>query len=89
MKIRIRNRQTLLDIAMQATGTIESVFEIAKRNDLGVTAALSANQELDILDSGINDLVVLEDYERKTVYPATGLKEMAGIDFDLIPNLIY
>lgn len=42
----VKDRQTLLDIAIQESGSIEAVFELAMNNGLSITELLSAGTVL-------------------------------------------
>ena len=46
MKIAVRDRQSLVDIALQACGSVEAVFAIAERNGLAITDDLVVGQTL-------------------------------------------
>jgi len=56
-KITIRDRQTLFDIAVQYCGDREAVFEIARWNNLPVSAELPAGTVI-IIPEVINQRVV-------------------------------
>jgi hypothetical protein len=81
MKTTIYSDQTILDVAIQTTGTTESLFEILKMN-----ALLSLEME------GINELEVPQPYKTLTVRyfknnnikPATGFRESINN-----PNLMF
>ena len=68
--IKVRNMQTLYDIALQETGTIASVFAIAAANSISVTEVLLEGQTIQIPDTIINTNV-LKDYLIEGVNPAT------------------
>ena len=58
MKIEVKNRQCLVDIALQACGSVEAVFSIAERNGLAITDDLAVGQLLtyepvDIVDKRV------------------------------------
>lgn len=58
MIITVSNRQSLLDIAVIALGSVAGVFALAKRNNLPVTA---------VLDDGKTIVYELEDVVSNTV----------------------
>jgi hypothetical protein len=68
--------QSLLDIALQETGTIEGIFDLAVANDLSLTDALVPGQKLSgtaVLNKGIQDY-----YTAKGITPATGDVTLLG-----------
>lgn len=71
-RITVRNKQSLLDIAIQEAGTIEAVFEIAAANNLSLTDQLSPGMALGIPSLAIIDREVQEYYKNKGIRPATG-----------------
>lgn len=48
MKTRAKDRQTLLDVALQMGGHVETVLAIAAANGLSVTERLEEGQELTV-----------------------------------------
>ena len=52
MKQQVKDRQTLLDVALQASGDMESVFDIAQANDISVTEELTVGTEIEIDEVG-------------------------------------
>ncbi|MCZ2393424.1 MAG: hypothetical protein LC105_06190 [Chitinophagales bacterium] len=83
--IVVHNHQSLLDIAIQASGTVETVFELC--GDCSITDDLVAGDliQYDVLSKMENR--VLENYLRKGYIPATALTEetvlpvVGGIDY--------
>lgn len=74
MKARINDNQSFADIAVQVSGSVESSFDIAVKNNQSVTGILIAGQELD--KSGIVDNKVVDQLAIKKVIPATASKKM-------------
>ncbi len=71
MTITALHNQSLLDLALQHTGTIESVFEFAEANSLNITDDVQAGTPL-YLGEGLgvrND--ILAYYTAKNLQPAT------------------
>lgn len=64
--------QSLLDIAIQDTGNVETVFDIALANNLSITGDLQINQELIIPETKVEQQVV-SYYQRRGIHPATNL----------------
>ncbi len=84
---QILNKQSLIDIAIQATGSIEGVFELALMNNLSVTQKLEVSQKILTVEP-INKQIK-EYYQSSGIYPATDMMEDEGIfdnTFDLTFN---
>lgn len=74
--------QSLLDVAIQSTGTIESLFEIAELNELSITDDLAAAQTVNVFVETSEG--VLKDYftNRKINSHVDTLPEKSGgIDY--------
>lgn len=86
-KIIISEKQTLLDIAIQETGSLESVFEIAEANGLVVSDILEPGLELKIPGGLIIDTDVFSFFQSNGLFPANGYSDdelqekFDGIDF--------
>lgn len=65
--------QTLLDIAIQETGNIDSLIELCEANDVSITNAIVPGTKLKTNSTIIND-EVLAYYIRKNLKPASDLK---------------
>ena len=75
MTVAALHNQSLLDLALQHTGTIESVFELAKDNALNITDDVQAGTPL-YLGEGLgvrND--ILAYYTAKNLQPATAFSK--------------
>ena len=73
--ITVLHNQSLLDIAVQYTGTIENAFKIAVANGLSLTDELQPGAQLIIpADAEMNNDVV-NYFSAKGIQPATGLTE--------------
>ena len=75
MTITALHNQSLLDLALQHTGTIESVFEFAEANSLNITDDVQAGTPL-YLGEGLgvrND--ILAYYTAKNLQPATAFSK--------------
>ena len=70
MKIAVRDRQCLIDIALQACGSVEAVFAIAERNGLAITDDLVVGQTLTYETADIEDKQVVAAYASSGVFPA-------------------
>ena len=75
MIITALHNQSLLDLALQHTGTIESIFEFAEANSLNITDDVQAGTPL-YLGEGLgvrND--ILAYYTAKNLQPATAFSK--------------
>ena len=68
----VRNNQSLFDIAIQEYGTVESVFDLAMANGLGITGILTAGQVLKAPESEYINAEVVAYYKKNDLHPATG-----------------
>ena len=71
MTITALHNQSLLDLALQHTGTIESVFEFAEANSLNITDDVQAGTPLYLGEGlGVRN-EILSYYTAKNLQPAT------------------
>ena len=71
MIITALHNQSLLDLALQHTGTIESVFEFAEANSLNITDDVQAGTPLYLREGlGVRN-EILSYYTAKNLQPAT------------------
>ena len=71
MTVAALHNQSLLDLALQHTGTIESVFELAKDNALNITDDVQAGTPLYLGEGlGVRN-EILSYYTAKNLQPAT------------------
>lgn len=70
----IRHRQNLLDIAIQTTGGLDALFEIAMDNGISISQQLVPGTELKIKQPATN-AVVLNYYNRNKILSATAGSE--------------
>lgn len=87
----VKDRQTLLDIALQTSGSMEAVVDLALANGLSITDELSDGRVLETVE--VIDAAVVERYEINGIFPATEASDeersaMAweGIGFMAIEN---
>lgn len=73
MTVTALNNQSLLDLALQHTGTIESIFELAVLNEKSVTDDMVAGASLNVppLSGGARNGDILAYYTAKNLQPAT------------------
>ena len=77
MTITALHNQSLLDLALQHTGTIESVFELAEANSLNITDEVQAGASLTVppLGKGARNADILAYYTAKNLQPATAFSK--------------
>ena len=71
MTITVLHNQSLLDLALQHTGTIESVFEMAEANALNITDDVVAGKTLVLPAEMLTNKDILSYYKAKNLQPAT------------------
>lgn len=76
--IKVLKGQSLFDIAVQETGSVENVFELAFANDLSITDILQAGTEIIIPDTIEKDKNVYGYYNRLELKPATDIGAQKG-----------
>ena len=75
MIITALHNQSLLDLALQHTGTIESVFEFAEANALNITDDVQAGAPLYLGEGlGVRN-EILSYYTAKNLQPATAFSK--------------
>lgn len=67
------DRQSLLDIAVQTSGSVEAAFDIAAANDVSVSESLSAGVQIETVPAA--DRTVLQRYTARQIRPATELSD--------------
>ncbi|WP_165044643.1 hypothetical protein [Dysgonomonas sp. ZJ709] len=67
--IKVKDNQTLIDVAIQASGSIEGIFDLAVKNDLSITDYLEPGQEL--VDPDIIERQITDFFYVKGLIPAT------------------
>ncbi len=71
MKITPAERQSLLDIAIQTSGSLEAAFALSVKNDLGLSEPLATDRVLETV--AVADQLVLSRYKVKKLQPATAI----------------
>lgn len=72
MTVKVLHNQSLLDLAIQHTGSVANAFAIAVANNISVTSFLIAGTELLIPENVLKDEDILNFYNSKQIKPATG-----------------
>lgn len=93
--IKVHNRQSILDVAIQNMGSVESCFEMALQNEFSLTEDLTAGKEI-LAAPSVNNITT--SYIDEKIVPATGITnieikeqyskgegiEFWGIEYDFI-----
>ena len=77
MEVKVKDRQSLLDMAVQTAGSMEAAFDLAAANGVSLTDTLADGQVLDTVAAENADTV--RRYSVQGIQPATALSE--EIDF--------
>lgn len=94
----ILNRQSLLDMAIQECGSLDSIFSLAERNNMAITDDLPAGKELEYALEDITQKHVVISLTNQGIKPATAISsdllsdgelllegvEFWGIEYDFI-----
>jgi LysM repeat protein len=67
--MKVKKGQSVWDVSIKETGSIEAAMEIARLNDIEVTEELEAGTELVI--PGVNDQELVDFLKVKKAEPAT------------------
>ncbi len=71
MKVTVKDRQSLLDVAIQVLGSAEGVFALASRNGISITDRLTDGQVLEYDLGDIVDTRTAELVASRLIFPAT------------------
>lgn len=79
MEVKVKDRQSLLDMAVQTAGSMEAAFGLSAANDVSLTDTLTDGQVLDTVAAENADTV--RRYSVQGIQPATALskEEMAAL----------
>lgn len=91
MTITVLHNQSLLDVMLQHTGSLASIFDVAMANGLSITSDLTPGQLLEIPKGVETDKDILNYYAAKKVQPATAIayqpqQKAGGISIWAIKN---
>ncbi|MEE0979891.1 MAG: hypothetical protein UH625_10870, partial [Muribaculaceae bacterium] len=73
MQFIVSDRQTLLDAAVIALGSVVGVFALAQRNDISITATLADGLPLSFELEDVVDPAVRSAYAVQHISPATDI----------------
>ena len=71
-RIIVKDRQTLLDVAIQTSGSLEGLIALAIVNGRSVTDELADGEELQ--EAEVVDSNVVERYKVEEIFPATEIE---------------
>lgn len=89
MKKTILYNQSILDVALQHTGTVESSFEIATRNGFSVSDQMAAGASIEIPEDVFKNTDVLNKYNAKKIEPATGSSDFGDQEIPTLKGIGY
>lgn len=75
MIVTVLHNQSLLDLALQHTGTIESIFEFAEANALNISDDVVAGKTLVLPAEAFTNKDILAYYTAKNLQPATAFSK--------------
>ncbi len=73
MQITVKDRQTMLDIAVIVLGSVAGVFALAERNGISITATLTDGQLLTYELEDVISAAVRSSYALEHIDPATDI----------------
>lgn len=74
MEIIVKDRQTLLDVAIMALGSAAGVFAFVRRNGISLTSALKDGQALTYEAADVLSPAIRDAYEVGGISPATDIE---------------
>lgn len=95
MQITAQNRQSLADKTIEGCGAVESIFEVADRNDMAITDDPSTGQAIEVSSASVTKRQVVARLKAYGAAPATGITQSdadtcpyggigyMGIEYDL------
>ena len=75
MIVTVLHNQSLLDLALQHIGTIESIFELAEANTLNISDDVVAGKTLVLPAEAFTNKDILGYYTAKNLQPATAFSK--------------
>lgn len=72
MQVTVRNNQWLGDIAIQESGSFETLFDLAVANEMSITADLKIGQQINL--TKIDDKGIVEAFYKNEEFPASALR---------------
>ena len=87
MIVTVLHNQSLLDLALQHTGTIESIFEFAEANTINITDDVQAGKTLVLPAEAFTNKDILGYYTAKNLQPATAFSKEDEQVFERLEGL--
>ncbi len=72
--IIVKNRQDVVDLAIQYSGNAEAAWSLCLLNNLSITGELHNRQQL--LKAGIDNQFVTQYFETKSIEPASVVEQL-------------
>lgn len=85
----VLNNQSILDVSIQHTGTVENCFAIAIANGFSVSDLLTAGTSIILPEDLRNDNDVLNYYSAKKIQPATAITEGQSPEIPTLKGIGY
>lgn len=79
MEITVLHNQSVLDVAIQHTGSVLNAFSIAAANNMAVSDMLTAGSTVFIPGTVINDPDILGLFKNNDLKPATSITDMSVV----------
>lgn len=82
-----KDRQSILDIAIQTSGSIEAIFDLALINGLSITADIRSGE---LIQTSVINKIVYDKYSVSNIQPATNINDVKsnGIGFFKIGSFV-
>lgn len=71
MRVKPLDRQSVIDVAIQTSGSVEAAFALSAKNDISISEVIAPCTELETVEAA--DKMVLSRYEAQKIRPATEL----------------
>lgn len=84
-KVKVLEGQSLLDVAIQTSGSIEATIDMAHINGMSVTDDFEG---MDLRTVAVENKPVQQYYEKRAIKPATGISEKGQI-FEDVFNEVF
>lgn len=88
MIVKVRDRQSVFDLALRWGGDAEAAFAIAELNDMSVSEQIDPGTEIEV--PSVMERRVVEYYERNRIEPATAVDDETAMvsndGYNLITN---
>ena len=77
MEVKAKDRQSLLDMAVQTAGSVEAAFRLSAANDIGITDTLEDGQVLNTVP--VENAETVRRYGVQKIEPALSAEEMSAL----------